>query len=77
MLDDSGRRGNVANPQRRQRPRRRLLRLPQGEDQVTVQTGALGDDGVEGSKLAERSLAEWEARMKGERVVSPRLRWVS
>ena len=28
-------------------------------------------------KLAERSLAEPEARMKGEQVVSPRLRWVS
>jgi len=28
-------------------------------------------------KLAERSLAESEARMKGEQVVSPRLRWVS
>jgi len=28
-------------------------------------------------KLAEWSLAESEARMKGEQVVSPRLRWVS
>jgi len=57
---------NIGDTQRRQRPRRRRLRLPQGEDQVAVQAGALGDDGVEGLKLAERSLPESEARMKGE-----------
>jgi hypothetical protein len=48
-----------------------------GEPVETGRQKAVEELTDEELKLAERSLAESEARMKGEQVVSPRLRWVS